>query len=160
MSIPNFLTQSPIPSLVDNKVFQTSQTYDVIDVSDPTGQKVLHQVSSLSSLSEVTQIVNSSSLAFQKWRWSSISTRRSIFEKAQSILKSRLEEYAKLTMEETTMSKNMAGLDLKMGLEQMNEASNVLTQALKSEMAPVEDETNERQMIVREPFGVVLGMGE
>lgn len=63
-------------------------------------------------------------------------------------------------MEETTMSKNMAGLDLKMGLEQMNEASNVLAQALKSEMAPVEDETNERQMIVREPFGVVLGMGE
>jgi len=159
MTFPNFLKQSPIPSVVNNQIFKASSTYDVINLADPRGKEILHSVSSVTE-ADVEKICQSASSAFPAWRATSFQKRREIFQNAQDLIKSRMEEWVAFTMEETSMTKGMATLDLILALDQIYEATHVLAQALRVDMAPIEDDSTERQMILREPYGVVFGIGE
>ncbi|TKY90289.1 hypothetical protein EX895_000287 [Sporisorium graminicola] len=158
-SIPNFISQSPLPCIVDNAPFTPANTYPVYRTDQPSTlpRGVLHQVHSIAP-SDVARIVQSSYAAFPGWKATAVTRRREILLKACSLLNERIPEYAAITMAETVVSRGMAGFELAvLATGHLQSAAESMTQALKSEILPPGAD-GAIKIVKREPFGVVLAI--
>ncbi|SPO29386.1 related to aldehyde dehydrogenase [Ustilago trichophora] len=158
---PNFINQSILPCIVDNAPFTPQNTYSVYRTDQPTvasaTRHVTHKVHSISP-SDVENVVSSSYAAFPAWKATPVARRRQILLKAATLLQERVPEYAKNTMEETVLSRGMAGFELAvLATGHLQSAAESMTTALKSEVLPAGDD-GALKIVRREPYGVVLGI--
>ncbi|SOV02947.1 related to aldehyde dehydrogenase [Ustilago sp. UG-2017a] len=158
-SPPNFISSNPLPCIIDNSPFTPSHTYPVYRTDQPSSgtRDVTHNVASISP-SEVAQVVASSQAAFPGWRATPVSRRREIFLRATQLLQERVAEYAGNTMQETVLSRGMAGFELAiLATGHLQSAAESMTQALKADVLPPGDD-GAMKIVKREPYGVVLGI--
>ncbi|EST04629.1 Aldehyde dehydrogenase [Kalmanozyma brasiliensis GHG001] len=158
-SPPTFINQKPLPCIVDNAPFTPSHTYDVQRTDQPStaSRDVTHKVHAISP-SDVEKVVASSHAAFPGWRATPVSRRKEIILKACSLLHERVPEYAANTMEETVLSRGMAGFELAvLATGHLQSAAESMTTALKAELLPPGDD-GAMKIVKREPYGVVLGI--
>lgn len=155
----SFISDSTLPCIIDNVPFTTSHTYPVYRTDQPshTSRDVVHNVYSVSP-SEAKQAVDSAAAAFPAWKATPVSRRREIILKAAALLQERVPEYAGNTMQETVLSRGMAGFELAvLATGHLHAAAESMTHALKAEVLPPGDD-GAMKIVRREPFGVVLGI--
>ncbi|KAJ9474263.1 putative Potassium-activated aldehyde dehydrogenase, mitochondrial (putative) [Pseudozyma hubeiensis] len=155
----SFIKHSTLPCIVDNAPFTPSHTYSVYRTDQPSTstRDVTHKVHSITA-SDVEHVVASSQAAFPGWRQTPAARRREILLKACSLLLERVPEYAANTMEETVLSRGMAGFELAvLAAGHLQSAAESVTHALKSEILPPGDD-GAMKIVKREPYGVVLGI--
>lgn len=153
----HFLTLKPVPALIGGEPLLSSPT--TFDVSRPErgADSKVHTVVSC-SVQDAKQAADAAAQAFPAWKATSFSDRRKIFLKAASLLTDRLEEYTNLTVEETCLDLSFAGFELaNLAVPGLEETASVISSALKGEFPRI-DATGRRELIQREPFGVVLGI--
>ncbi|CDW95312.1 hypothetical protein [Sporisorium scitamineum] len=158
-SPPNFINQNPLPCIVDNAPFTPSNTYPVYRTDQPSSgpRDVTHKVHSISP-SDVERVVASSQAALPGWKATPVSRRREILLKACALLNERVPEYAGNTMQETVLSRGMAGFELAvLATGHIQSAAESMTHALKSEVLPPGAD-GAMKIVKREPYGVVLGI--
>jgi len=146
-----------VPLIVDGKDFPSQTTFPVYDPQDRS--TVLHKVSSL-SLASVADVVASSKKAFPGWRDTPYTEKRKIFAKVAELLRERTPELIGTQATETTSSAGFAGFDVAvLTAATVDETSAAMSTALRGEMAPM-DASGKRMMVIKEPLGVVLSIGE
>ncbi|SNX85681.1 related to aldehyde dehydrogenase [Melanopsichium pennsylvanicum] len=156
---PNFISGDSLPCIVDNASYRPSHKYAVYrtDQSSLTTRDVTHHAHSIVP-ADVETVIASSHAAFPAWRATPVSRRREIFLKAVSLLQSRIPEYAANTIQETVLSRGMAGFELAvLAVGHLQSAAESMTTALKSEALPTGDD-GALKLVKREPYGVVLGI--
>jgi acyl-CoA reductase-like NAD-dependent aldehyde dehydrogenase len=146
-----------VPALIGgNVLLETGRTFDVIRPDRADGPKV-HSVVSCGP-SEAAAAVDAAAAALPAWKATSFTERRNIFLKAADLLRQRAEEYTKLTAAETPLDLAFAGFEIGgLAIPQLEETAAVITQALKGEFPRI-DASGKRELIQREPYGVVLGI--
>ena len=152
------MSASPtVPIIVDGKEYPSKQTYPVYDPQDRA--TVLHNVASL-PVSAVADVVASSRKAFPAWRDTPYTEKRKIFLKAAELMRERTPELIGCQATETTSSAGFAGFDVAvLTTATLDETTAVMSTALRGEMAPL-DASGKRMMVIKEPMGVVLSIGE
>ena len=158
-SPPSFINHSTLPCIVDNEPFTPSHTYAVYRTDQPStaDREVTHHVHAISP-ADVDKVVSSSHAAFPTWKATPVARRRAILLKAVELLQQRVPEYAGLTMQETVLSRGMAGFELAvLATGHLQSAAESMTHALKSEVLPAGDD-GALKIVRREPYGVVLGI--
>lgn len=150
-----WLTQDPLPVIINNKPYPTSQTYEVHRV-DSASPSVLHNVASCSP-EDANAAVDACWAAFPAWRDTPYGERRKIIQKAHTLLQERLQKYAQLEVEETSSGKGFAQFDMGLAIGALEESAAVVSIALRGEIAPPQA-NGKRALIYREPYGVVLGI--
>lgn len=162
-SAVDFISGSMLPCVVDNAPFTPSHTYAVYrtdqahTASTHTQRDVLHRVHAI-TVSDVPTVVASSAAAFPAWKATPVTRRREILLKAHTLLQQRVPEYAANTLQETVLSRGMAGFELAvLASGHINSAAESMTHALKAEVLPPGDD-GAMKIVKREPFGVVLGL--
>lgn len=153
----SFLRLQPVPAIIGGEVLQKSaSTFDVIRPERGSDHKV-HSVVSCSP-EDAVAAVDAAAKAFPAWKATSFSDRRKVFLKAADLLSQRIEEYTKLTVEETCLDLSFAGFELaQLAVPGLEETAAVISTALRGDFPRV-DQTGKRDLIQREPFGVVLGI--
>lgn len=156
---PNFLKLQPVPSLVggDLLVGSTSDFFDVIrPEKGPANQKV-HSVVGCTP-DDATAAVDAAAAAFPAWKATPYEERRKVFLRASELLQQRAQEYAQLTVEETCLDLSFATFEiLNLAVPGLEETAAVITTALRGEF-PRLHESGRRELIQREPYGVVVGI--
>ncbi|GAC74983.1 aldehyde dehydrogenase [Moesziomyces antarcticus T-34] len=155
----DFISASTLPCIIDNAAYTTSHTYAVYrtDQSSDSERQVTHHVHAVSP-AEAKIAVDSAAAAFPAWKATPVSRRREIILKAASLLQERIPQYAVNTMQETVVSRGLAGFELGvLGLGHLTAAAESMTAALKSEMLPP-GEDGAIKIVRREPYGVVLAI--
>jgi acyl-CoA reductase-like NAD-dependent aldehyde dehydrogenase len=146
-----------VPVIVDGQAFPCQSTYPVFDPQDRT--TILHNVSSI-SVSNVQDVISSSTKAFPGWRDLPFTEKRKIFTKAAQLLQERLPELIATQSKETTSSTGFASYDVAvLAAATIEETNAAMSTALRGEMAPL-DASGKRMMIIKEAMGVVLSIGE
>lgn len=141
-----------IPLLINGKEVHTFKT---LDVSSPATGKVLHQASCASS-KEIEDALSAAKQAFPAWSKTSPYERRDLFLKAASILESRTEEYAQFEIDEIAATKDFAaGFDIPTSVSGLRDvAGRIVT--LSGDYPQLGGDRG--AVVVKEPFGVVLGI--
>lgn len=126
-------TSTPLPGLVHGQLVPTSNTYTVIDPHDPktTIREVycVNEKEAATAIESAAEALVGKSTSFltssarvskqsllPEWRDSTIESRREIFGKAVDILKSRQDEFVKIQVSETTISKGFAVLNVMLAI--------------------------------------------
>lgn len=155
----DFISHSTLPCIIDNSPFTTQHTYPVYRTDQPsTGKRdVVHHVHSVNA-AEAKQAVDSAWAAFPAWKATPVARRRDILLKAVKLLQERIPQYAGNTMEETVLSRGMAGFELAvLAPGHLMACAEAMTLTLKSEVLPPGDD-GAMKIVRREPYGVVLGI--
>jgi acyl-CoA reductase-like NAD-dependent aldehyde dehydrogenase len=142
-----------VPLLIDGKEVVSSTTFSVVSPSD---SETLWQCSS-ASVEDATAAVEAASAAFSAWSKTKPSFRRSIFLKAADLLDKREGECHGYLMRETGSMESFAKFNTSITTEMLRDVSGRIEQALHGEI-PVCAHENTEALLVKEPFGVVLGI--
>lgn len=153
----NFSRLQPVPAIIGSEVLKSSATtFDVVRPERGTDSKV-HSVVSC-SVEDAVAAVDAAARAFPSWKAMSFSDRRKILLRAADLLSQRIEEYTKLTAEETCLDLSFANFELtQLALPGLEETAAVISSALQGKF-PKTELSGRRELIQREPFGVVLGI--
>ncbi len=105
----DFLTLTPVPSIIGGKPVESQSTYDVIRTDDPAGKAVLHQVTCC-GVQDAQRAVETAREAAKTWSKTSANERRTILFRAAEMLRDGkvLEKYGAISNEETVNSKNFS----------------------------------------------------
>ncbi|PWY97519.1 aldehyde dehydrogenase [Testicularia cyperi] len=154
----DFLRSDPLPCIVDNAPFKTSKTYPVYRIDVPASQReVLHNVACCSP-DDARKACDAAAAALPAWKATSPQTRRDILLKARDLIQQRVPEYAGMTMQETCLSRGMAGFELAvLAPGHLGECASSIAAALKAEILPSSGDGSTK-IIKREPYGVVVGI--
>ncbi|CAO1634429.1 unnamed protein product [Parajaminaea phylloscopi] len=157
-TLPHFLTLQPVPAIIGGEVLRSSATtFDVVRPERAPNSKV-HSVVSC-SVEDAVSAVEAAAKAFPAWKATSFSERRKIFNRAAELLSQRADEYKQLTVEETCLDLSFADFEInQLGVPGLEETGAVISSALTGEFLPRTDASGRRELIQREPFGVVLGI--
>lgn len=142
-----------VPLQINGKDVTTSKT---INVTNPTTGKVIHQASS-AGVAEAIQAVEAAEAAFQSWAQVPYDQKRRIFLKAADILEQRLEEAGKYEEEEAGATTPYAsGFDVPMAVSGLRDVAGKISSLEGS--IPMLMDPGKSAMVVREPYGVILGI--
>ncbi|KIX07602.1 uncharacterized protein Z518_02255 [Rhinocladiella mackenziei CBS 650.93] len=152
-SSPAFNTSSTIPLWLDGKEVKLSSTFDVVS---PLDHKTLYQCSSASE-EDALKAVAAAEKAFQSWSQTKPSRRREIFLKAADEFKRRRDELKHYSHSETGASESMFAFEHNLAYEACLSVAGLVQVATTSTM-PVVQEEGSSAMLIKEPYGVVLGI--
>ena len=143
-----------VPIWINGKEEHLSSTFDVINPS--TGKVAWKSASATKE--DATRAVEAAQAALPAWRKTKAGFRRDIFLKAASILESRAEEYGEFMQIETGST---AGFSTHFNIPL---AANILKDVAGrivtvTGFMPECAEDGRSAMVVKEPYGVVLGIG-
>ncbi|PWN26099.1 aldehyde dehydrogenase [Jaminaea rosea] len=152
-----FINLQPVPALIGGEPLTSSKTlFDVVRPERGDSAKV-HSVVSC-SVDDANRAVDAAAKALPSWKSTSFPERRAIFLKAADLLRGRIDEYVKLTTDETCLDLSFSGFELAhLAVPGLEETAAVISTALRGEF-PRLDGSGRRELIQREPFGVVLGI--
>ncbi|KAF7560762.1 hypothetical protein G7046_g3382 [Stylonectria norvegica] len=146
-----FDINSVVPLWLDGEQLVTDTTFDVIS---PVNQQLLWKCSSATE-KDVGNAIASAEKAFESWRFTKPWERRDIFLRAYQLLKDRQEQSLAYSRTETGVPAAMFGFEYKTAMDICLQVAGLSGQA-GSFIDP--DETGNSAIIVRRPFGVVLGI--
>ncbi|KAN0060554.1 hypothetical protein ACQY0O_007015 [Thecaphora frezii] len=154
----DLLSSKPLPCVLNNQPYTTNKTYPVYRTDRPADQRdVLHEVHCCTP-DDARKIVNSAQAAFPAWKATPVSKRRDIFLKAAQLIEERIGQFVSLIVEETCVSKGMAGYEVAvLAVGHLKEAATHMSAALASTVLP-DIGDGSRKYVFREPYGVVLGI--
>jgi acyl-CoA reductase-like NAD-dependent aldehyde dehydrogenase len=151
---PNVANENfTVPFLIDGKEVVSSTTFPVVSPSD---SETLWQCSS-ASVKDAMAAVEAASAAFPAWSKTKPSFRRSIFLKAADLLDKREDECHGYLMRETGAMESFSKFNTTITTEMLRDVSGRIEQALHGEI-PVCAQEGTEALLVKEPFGVVLGI--
>ena len=130
----------------------SGKTYDRID---PFTGKVATRAPA-SGLEDVIKVVAAAAAAFPAWSKTGPGTRRALLFKAADILASKVDEFAKILVEETGGTGPWAGFNVMLAAGMLREAAGMTTQ-IQGEIIP-SDKPGTLSMAVRQAAGVCLGI--
>jgi len=142
-----------VPFLIDGKEVVSPTTFPVVSPSD---SETLWQCSS-ASVKDAMSTVEAASAAFPAWSKTKPSFRRNIFLKAADLLDKREGECHGYLMRETGALEQSAKFNTTITTEMLRDVSGRIEQALHGEI-PVCGQEGTEALLVKEPFGVVLGI--
>jgi acyl-CoA reductase-like NAD-dependent aldehyde dehydrogenase len=142
-----------VPLLINGKEETLASTFDVINPS--TGK--LQWKSSSASIEDAARAVEAAQKAFPAWSKTKPIERRDLFLRAADILQSRIGEYGRYMREETGALEGFAeGFNLPLTLNMLKDiAGRIIT---ITGNIPEVGEEGRSAMVLKEPYGVVLGI--
>ena len=148
-----FDASSTIPLWLDGKEVKLSSTFDVVS---PLDHKTLYK-SSAADEEDALKAIASAEKAFKSWSQTKPSTRRDIFLRAADEFKKRRDELQHYSQTETGAAESMFAFEHNLAYEACKGVAGLLQVASTSSM-PVVAEEGSSAMLIKEPFGVVLGI--
>lgn len=145
-------TSSTIPLWLDGKETTLSSTFDV---TSPLDAKTLYKCSSASP-TDALNAVTSATTAFKTWSKTKPSTRRDIFLRAAEIFTARRAECLHLSNTETGAADGMFGFEYALAIDACKNVAGLIQTVQGSVPTPAEE--GQSCMVLREPYGVVLGI--
>ncbi|KAK5049573.1 hypothetical protein LTR84_004502 [Exophiala bonariae] len=141
-----------VPLWIDGREVFTQETFDVIS---PVDGKVSWRASSANE-SDVMAAVEAASTAFLSWSKTKPAERRSVFLRAHALLIEKRDLAKKYSYVETASSETQFAFEYNAGMELCLQLANL--PAAMTGTVPETNEAGSRAMIIREPYGVVLGI--
>ena len=146
-------TDLVISILINNKEETLSSTFDVVN---PATGKVIWKSSSASK-EDAARAVEAAQKAFPAWSKTKPEYRRDLLLKAAQILESRTEEYGHYMEVETGSSEGFAGgFNLPLSVNMLKDVAG-RTSTINGSV-PVMGQEGRSAMVLKEPYGVVLGI--
>ncbi|KAG8533612.1 uncharacterized protein KY384_001352 [Bacidia gigantensis] len=124
-------------------------------ISPKTSTTIWHSASA--SVPHANAAISSASTAFPSWRASSPQTRRSIFLKAAHIMQTRSSELESYMIEETGAEPSFAAFNTTTSIAFLEDVAGRLLSILTT-TSPICQDPTRRALILKEPFGVTLGI--
>lgn len=156
MSTPTVVKPDPsytVPLFINGKEVTTQTTFPVISPS--SHQQVWS--SSSASLDEVKSAVSAAKAAFPAWSKMKPAAKRSIFLKAADIIEARAQEFADYLKIETGANDAFSsGFNVPKMADVLRDTGGRLTAVMGH--IPSCEEEGTSALIVKEPYGVVLGI--
>ena len=141
-----------IPIQINGEELTTEHTLEVINPA--TGKVLWH--SAAASVKDAISAVEAAQAAFPAWSRTKPSTRRDIFLKAADVFARRSEELSSYMMEETGAVQAYASFNTHNSVEMLKDiAGRIVT---ISGSVPVCGAEGTSAMLLKEPYGVVLGI--
>lgn len=146
-------TSYAVPLLINGKEVVTSATFPVIS---PSAHEQIW-TSSSASLDDVQCAVSAAQAAFKPWAKTKPSARRDIFLKAADIFASRGEEFGRYMQQETGAAEAFStGFNVPLTAEMMRDVAGRISTVVGCIPTCAAEGTS--ALVVKEPFGVVLGI--
>lgn len=154
-SNPSFLNLKPVPSILGDQILTSSSHHFAVTRAE-SGE--IHQVVGC-SVEQAVQAADVAAKALPEWKKTSYSQRSKIFLRAAEILKERAEEFININVEEGCLDLGFANFELhNLAVAHLEDTAATVSAALKGEFPRIDTESGRRELIQREPFGVVLGI--
>lgn len=142
-----------VPLLINGKEVTTESTFPVIS---PASHKEIWQASAAST-DDVAAAVEAAQAAFPAWAKTKPATRRNILLKAAEIMDSRKEELAGYMQQETGAEVPFsAGFNVPLAAEMLRDVAGRIGTIMGH--IPVCEQEGTEALVVKEPYGVVLGI--
>lgn len=142
-----------VPLLIDGKDVVTETTFDVIS---PSSHKLLWHASSASK-KDALGAVAAAAKALPSWAKTKPTQRRDILLRAADILEKRGEECGDYMMQETGALQQFAGgFNVPVAVEQIRDCAGRITSVMGAIPTCAQEGTS--ALIVKEPYGVILGI--
>lgn len=149
----NGSSKHTVPIQINGKEVKTEHTIDVVN---PATGKVIWESSSASKKDAINAI-EAAKAAFPAWSKTKPSKRRDILLKAADILASRAEEIGGYMIDETgAVSAYATGFNLPNSVEMLRDVAGRIVTA--TSYMPVVAEEGKSALVLKEPYGVVLGI--
>ena len=148
-----FDTSSTLPLWLDGKEVKLSSTFDVVS---PVDQKTLYKCSSADE-EDVQKAISSAEKAFKTWSQTKPSFRRDIFLRAAEGFAKRRDELKHYSHSETGAPEAMFGFEHQLAADACKSVAGLI-QVASTSSAPVVAEEGTSALLIKEPFGVVLGI--
>ncbi|KIM99839.1 hypothetical protein OIDMADRAFT_42801 [Oidiodendron maius Zn] len=142
----------PFSLIINNQNIDPDEEFEVLD---PISRSVVHCAPAATQV-EAIKAVESAEVAFESWRDSTPLEKRTIFNKAIEILKSREDELVNAMVRETGAKPSWAAFNIKLAIQCVMEGAGMVTQ-VKGELLQSNDKGT-MVMVFKEPCGVVLGI--
>jgi len=142
-----------VPLYIDGKEFVAKNSFPVVS---PSTGKTLWQASSASAKDAIIAI-EAAEKAFPSWSKTKPGFRRDIFLKAAVLVEQREKECLGYMMEETGAVEAFSKFNTSVTTEMFKDVAGRIEEALHGEIPVCQDE-NTHAMLVKEPYGVVLGI--
>lgn len=141
-----------VPLQINGQEIRTKTTVKVVN---PGTNNVLWECSSASK-SDALQAAEGAQLAFAAWSKMKAATRRDIFLKAADVVVSRADELTEYVRLETGAAEPWAAFDINSSIEQLRDVAGRVMNVVGQ--VPLYDKEDRSAMILKEPYGVVLGI--
>jgi acyl-CoA reductase-like NAD-dependent aldehyde dehydrogenase len=142
-----------VPLQINGKDVHTSK---LIDVTNPSTSKVIHQASG-ASVSDALQAVEAAEAAFESWADLPPDQKRNIFLRAADILERRTEEVGKWEEEEAGATTLYASsFDVPSAVSGLRDVAGKISGIVGT--VPALSDPSRTGMIMKEPYGVILGI--
>lgn len=139
-----------IPLMINNESIAGDTKFEVTNPA--TGQVLSHCASA--SIDDANLAVNTAKAAFPVWSQKTSFERRDIMLKAAEIMQSRKEELLKYQMEETGASRPFVEHGFMMGVNLIKDVAGRISTIAGCVPTAVQDTA----MVLKEPYGVILGI--
>ena len=124
----------PFSLIIDNQNIDPDEEFEVLD---PISRSVVHCAPAATQV-EAIKAVESAEVAFESWRDSTPLEKRTIFNKAIEILKSREDELVNAMVRETGAKPSWAAFNIKLAIQFVMEGAGMVTQ-VKGELLQSND---------------------
>ena len=142
-----------VPIQMNGREVQTENTFDVVN---PATGKVIWESSSASK-KDASNAIEAAKAAFPAWSKTKPSKRRDILLKAADILASRTDELGEYMIQETGSTEGFSkGFNVPCSVEMLRDVAGRI--ATITSYMPVVAEEGKSAMVLKEPYGVVLGI--
>lgn len=142
-----------VPLLINGKEITTSTTFPVVS---PSSHKQIWSASS-AALEDVQKAVDAAQAAFPEWSKTKPAARRDLFLKASDIFTSRAEELGRYMEEETGSAPAFSsGFNVPLAAEMFKDVAGRCSSV--NGVIPTCSDSNTNALVVKEPYGVVLGI--
>ena len=149
----NFDTSSTIPLWLNGKEIKTSETFDVVS---PIDQQKLYSCASASE-DDTINAINTAAETFKTWSKTKPSVRRDIFLKAADEFAKRRDELHTYSKTETGAADSMFEFEYALACDACKSVAGMISIASHGSAPTVADDTMSA-MLIKEPYGVVLGI--
>jgi acyl-CoA reductase-like NAD-dependent aldehyde dehydrogenase len=150
---PAFDSSSTIPLWLDGKEVKLSSTFDVVS---PLDQETIYKCSSADE-EDVQKAIASAEKAFKSWSQTKPNVRRDIFLRAADQFKKRRDELKHYSYSETGAAEAMFSFEHNLAYEACLSVAGLI-QVASTSSAPVVAEEGSNALLIKEPYGVVLGI--
>lgn len=141
-----------IPLQINGKDVKTSTTYKVVN---PTTNELAWESCSASN-TEAIEAADAALAAFPAWSKTKVSIRREIFLKAADVMIRRADELSNYIKTETGVDESFTAFNVFASAEQLRDVASRVPTVVGH--LPAYNSEDRSAMILKEPFGVVLGI--
>lgn len=141
-----------IPLIIDNESVITDTIFEIHKPA--TGE--LHSRCAGASVDDVNRAVAAAKAAFPGWKKTNPYTRRALLSKVADIMLSRKEELIQIQIEETGAARMFVEMSFRAGVNFVRDFASMIPSV--EGKVPTVSIDGETAMIVKEPYGVVLGI--